>query len=57
MFIKLKADFAFKKIFGSEYSTGILMSFLNGILYVGYAIIQDLTIFDLYREKSIRKEV
>jgi predicted transposase/invertase (TIGR01784 family) len=46
IFINPKTDFAFKKIFGSEQSKGILISFLNGILYAGNSIIQDLTILD-----------
>jgi predicted transposase/invertase (TIGR01784 family) len=41
-FINPKIDFAFKKIFGSEESKAILISFLNGILYQGKATIQDL---------------
>ena len=53
MFINPKTDFAFKKIFGSEHSTGILMSFLNGILYAGDAIIQDLIILDPYQAPRI----
>ena len=53
LFINPKTDFAFKKIFGSEHSTGILMSFLNGILYAGDAVIQDLTILDPYQAPRI----
>ena len=53
MFINPKTDFAFKKIFGSERSTGILISFLNGILYAGDAIIQDLIILDPYQAPRI----
>jgi predicted transposase/invertase (TIGR01784 family) len=49
IFINPKTDFAFKKIFGSEKSHGILISFLNGILYAGESIIQDLTILDPYQ--------
>ncbi len=34
-FINPKTDFAFKKIFGSEQSKEILISFLNAMLYEG----------------------
>jgi predicted transposase/invertase (TIGR01784 family) len=53
IFINPKTDFAFKKIFGSEQSKGILTSFLNGILYAGDAIIQDLIILDPYQAPKI----
>ena len=53
IFINPKTDFAFKKIFGSEQSTGILISFLNGILYAGDAIVQDLIILDPYQAPRI----
>lgn len=45
-FISPKTDFAFKKIFGSESSKPILISFLNSIIYNGANVIQDLTIID-----------
>jgi len=47
-FIDPKTDFAFKKIFGSPESKGILMSFLNALLYGGQPIIEDLEIIDPY---------
>lgn len=53
VFINPKTDFAFKKIFGSEQSRGILTSFLNGILYAGDSIIQDLIILDPYQAPRI----
>ena len=53
IFINPKTDFAFKKIFGSEQSKGILISFLNSILYDGDAIIQDLTILNPYQTPKI----
>ena len=53
IFINPKTDFAFKKIFGSEQSKGILTSFLNGILYAGDSIIQDLIILDPYQAPKI----
>jgi len=53
IFINPKTDFAFKKIFGSEQSRGILTSFLNGILYAGDSIIQDLIILDPYQAPRI----
>ena len=53
IFINPKTDFAFKKIFGSEQSKGILTSFLNGILYDGQPIVQDLTILNPYQAPKI----
>ena len=53
IFINPKTDFAFKKIFGSEQSKGILISFLNGILYAGDSTIQDLIILDPYQAPKI----
>lgn len=53
IFINPKTDFAFKKIFASEHSKGILISFLNGILYAGDSVIQDLTILDPYQVPKI----
>jgi predicted transposase/invertase (TIGR01784 family) len=54
IFINPKTDFAFKKIFGSEQSHGILVSFLNGILYAGESLIQDLEILNPYQAPRIR---
>ncbi len=54
MFINPKTDFAFKKIFGSEQSKDILISFLNGILYQGHPTIQDLEILNPYLAPKIR---
>ena len=47
-FISPKVDYAFKKIFGSEQSKDILISFLNAIIYEGENIIQSLTIINPY---------
>ncbi|EDX76322.1 conserved hypothetical protein [Coleofasciculus chthonoplastes PCC 7420] len=47
-FISPKVDYAFKKIFGSEQSKDILISFLNAIIYGGEKIIQSLTIINPY---------
>jgi predicted transposase/invertase (TIGR01784 family) len=47
-FISPKVDYAFKKIFGSEQSKDILISFLNAIIYGGNKIIQSLTIVNPY---------
>lgn len=44
IFINPKIDFAFKKIFGSEDSKDILISFLNALIYEGQPVIQDLEI-------------
>jgi predicted transposase/invertase (TIGR01784 family) len=54
IFINPKTDFAFKKIFGSEQSHGILVSFLNGILYAGESLIEDLEILNPYQAPRIR---
>ena len=54
VFINPKTDFAFKKIFGSEQSHGILISFLNGILYQGRSTVRDLTILNPYQAPKIR---
>jgi len=47
-YINPKTDFAFKKIFGSPGSHGILRSFLNGVLYEGLPRIATLEIVDPY---------
>ena len=47
-YINPKTDFAFKKIFGSAGSQGILRSFLNAILYEGQDRIESLEIVDPY---------
>jgi predicted transposase/invertase (TIGR01784 family) len=52
-FINPKIDFAFKKIFGSEESKRILISFLNAILYQENPIIQDLEILNPYQAPKI----
>ena len=54
MFINPKTDFAFKKIFGSQQSTDILISFLNAILYQGEQTIVDLEIIDPYQSSRIQ---
>ena len=54
-FISPRTDFAFKKIFGSEESKDILISFLNAILELeGQQEIIDLTILDPYRISKIK---
>ena len=47
-FISPKVDYAFKKIFGSEQSKEVLISFLNAIIYNGDKTIQSLTIANPY---------
>ena len=47
-FINPKTDYAFKKIFGSNQSKAILISFLNAILYHEKEVIQDLEILNPY---------
>ncbi|MBC7516212.1 MAG: Rpn family recombination-promoting nuclease/putative transposase [Alkalinema sp. FL-bin-369] len=54
IFINPKTDFAFKKIFGSEQSQEILISFLNGILYDGENVIQSVDILNPYQAPRIR---
>jgi predicted transposase/invertase (TIGR01784 family) len=53
-FINPKTDYAFKKIFGSEQSHNILISFLNAILYDGNVVIKDLEILNPYLAPRIR---
>jgi len=48
-FLDMKTDFAFKKVFGSDESQPILISFLNSILYKDDVVkIKTLTIVDPY---------
>ena len=54
IFINPKTDFAFKKIFGSEQSHEILVSFLNGILYGGDDVVQSVDILNPYQAPRIR---
>ena len=52
-FISPKVDYAFKKIFGSEQSQPILISFLNAIIYDGEKVIQSLTIVNPYNPGQV----
>lgn len=52
-FISPKVDYAFKKIFGSQQSQEILLSFLNAIIYDGEKIIQSLTIVNPYNPAQV----
>ncbi len=45
-FINPKTDYAFKKIFGSSDNKGILISFLNAMIYDGNPTIEDLEIIN-----------
>ena len=54
IFINPKIDFAFKKIFGSEQSKDILISFLNALLYEARPVIEDLEILNPYLAPKIR---
>ena len=47
-FISPKTDYAFKKIFGSNSSNPILISFLNAIIYEGRNTIKSLKILNPY---------
>jgi predicted transposase/invertase (TIGR01784 family) len=54
-FLDVKTDFAFKKVFGSETSTAILIDFLNAVLeYSPERAIVDLTIVDPYQLPLIK---
>ena len=54
-FLDVKTDFAFKKVFGSEGSKDILISFLNSlVLFSGGETIEDLTIVDPYQIPLIK---
>ncbi|NEP41470.1 MAG: Rpn family recombination-promoting nuclease/putative transposase [Okeania sp. SIO2H7] len=52
-FINPKTDYAFKKIFGSDQSQDILISFLNAIIYGGKNQIKSLKIIDPYSPGEI----
>ena len=54
IFIDPKTNFAFKKIFGSEHSYSILISFLNGILYNGESVVESIEILNPYQAPRIR---
>ncbi len=53
-FINPKTDYAFKKIFGSEQSKDILISFLNALLYESQPTIEDLEILHPYLVPKVR---
>jgi len=54
-FLDVKTDFAFKKVFGSEGSKDILLSFLNAIItFPGGEVIEDLIIVDPYQIPLIK---
>jgi len=54
-FLDVKTDYAFKKVFGSENSKEILISFLNAIIYDDSKNkIKDLTIVDPYNIPMIK---
>ncbi|MEM1169229.1 MAG: Rpn family recombination-promoting nuclease/putative transposase [Cyanobacteria bacterium P01_H01_bin.35] len=52
-FVSPKIDYAFKKIFGSEESKEILISFLNAIIYNGEKIIESLTIINPFNPGKV----
>ena len=52
-FISPKVDFAFKRIFGSDKSEAILISFLNAIIYKGKKTIKSLKIINPYNPGKI----
>jgi len=54
-FLDIKTDYAFKKVFGSETSKSILISFLNSIIFFNRKHkIADLTIVDPYNIPMLR---
>jgi len=54
-FLDVKTDYAFKKVFGSETSKTILISFLNALIYSDAKYkIKELTIVDLYNIPMIK---
>jgi predicted transposase/invertase (TIGR01784 family) len=53
-FINPRTDFAFKRIFGSNKSKDVLISFLNALVYNGRKEIQSLDIIDPYIAPKIR---
>ncbi|NEO53200.1 MAG: Rpn family recombination-promoting nuclease/putative transposase [Okeania sp. SIO3B5] len=53
-FISPKTDYAFKKIFGSDQSQDILISFLNAIIYKGKNKIKSLTILNPYNPRQVQ---
>lgn len=53
-FLDVKTDFAFKRVFGSEQSKGILIDFINAIIDFGDERITDLTIVDLYQVPPLK---
>jgi len=54
-FLDVKTDYAFKKVFGSEDSKGILINFLNAVIdFEGNDKIIDLTIVDPYQIPLIK---
>ncbi|NEP71411.1 MAG: Rpn family recombination-promoting nuclease/putative transposase [Okeania sp. SIO2G4] len=52
-FVSPKVDYAFKKIFGSEESTEILISFLNAIIYNGEKTIESLRIINPFNQGQV----
>ena len=54
-FLDVKTDYAFKKVFGSDTSKHILISFLNALVYDNKKIkIKDLIIVDPYNVPMIK---
>jgi predicted transposase/invertase (TIGR01784 family) len=54
-FLDVKTDYAFKKVFGSDNSKSILLSFLNSLdIFNGQDVIEDLTIVDPYQVPLIQ---
>jgi predicted transposase/invertase (TIGR01784 family) len=54
-FLDVRTDFAFKKVFGSQGSKDILISFLNSLVaFPDAEAIEDLTIVDPYQMPLIK---
>jgi len=55
IFLDVKTDYAFKKVFGGDNSKGILISFLNALIDIpGNEKITDLTILDSYQRTKLK---
>lgn len=54
-FVDVKTDFAFKKVFGSEESKNLLISFLNALLDFGENPIVELVIVNPYQLRLMRE--
>jgi predicted transposase/invertase (TIGR01784 family) len=54
-FLDLRNDWAFKRVFGSRESTGVLRGFLNDTLHDGHPVITDVEILDPWLPSRLHK--